>query len=714
MSHAVLTAPPRPAPAARPDGPLPRSGVGPGWPLTLLLAGYPVWWLLGVDSFLPLALAIPMLRQLRQRRTVVLPQGLGWWLLFCCWVLLGAALLWTDAPDAVPGGDSSRLVVFAFRLAWYAACGVVLVWVANTRREDLPDGRVRALLAWLFVLCTAGGIVGLLVPELEVTSLVESLLPAGLRGNAFVASLVHPQVADVQDVLGRPEPRPKAPFAFTNTWGSCLSLALVFLVALDRRRRPWLRLLVPAVLVVAAWPVVYSLNRGLWGSLAIGLLALVVLRARRGDPRAVVGLVLAVLVGLGALVASPLADIYSDRFDNQHSNSRRGQLLVTTTTSVTTGSPVAGFGTTRDVQGSFASISGAATPECPACGVPPLGTQGQLWLVLFSQGWIGLGLFLAFLAAALSRSRRCRTTNETTCTFVLLFFVVQLPVYDTLGLPLYIVMIAAGLVAREQAAAGVGPRRRVAVADLGRTVRRAAPVVAGATLVGALAGGALAAAPAQAVHRAGAVILVTPAPVYLATGAQEVVLTPDGRVDPPGDITVDTEAALLVSERSLRRASAATGQDIATLRDAVAVTAAPRSQVLRLTVDLPDRGDAERAARAVAASYLQAREEFLVQRRDDLVRALTRRLSQLDTVLTTVRAERERILREIDYLETSRPSVGEVIAAQPATRLSDRAEVPVASGAGLGLLVGVPLARRARRRSALNPTTRPEHQEQPS
>ncbi|MBC2959987.1 hypothetical protein [Nocardioides deserti] len=701
MPSSALVARPAPTPGPPPTrvpAPAPRShgGLGPGWPIVVLLAGYPVWWLLGLDSFLPLALAVPMLHQLRQRRTLVLPAGVGWWALFCCWVLLGGALLWTDAPDAVPGGDSSRLLVFGFRLAWYVACGIVLVWVANTRREDLPDGRVRALLAWLFVLCTAGGIVGLLAPELEVTSLVESLLPAGLSNNAFVASLVHPQVADVQDVLGRPEPRPKAPFPFTNTWGSCLSLSLVFLLALDRRRRRWLRLAVPALLVVAAWPVVYSLNRGLWGTLVIGLLALVVLKARRGDPRAVTGLVLAAVVGLGALVASPLAQVYVDRFENQHSNERRGQLLTTTTTSVTTGSPVAGFGSTRDVQGSFASISGAATPECPACGVPPLGTQGQLWLVLFSQGWVGLGLFLAFLAAALARSRRCRTTTEVTCAFVVLFFVVQLPVYDTLGLPLYVVMVAVGLLAREQAAAGEGRHREVHRGDLRRALRRAAPVVAACGLVGATAGTALAAAPADPVHRATAVILVTPAPVYLATGTPGTPLTVDGEADPPRDITVDTEAALLVSERSLRRAAAATGEDVAELREAVAVTAAPRSDVLRLTVDLPDPRDAERAADAVAASYLRERDVFLTQRRNDLVRSLTRQLAELDPGLTLLRAERERILREVDYLETSRPSVGEVVGASPAQRLPGRAEVPVASGAGLGLLAGVLLARRRR------------------
>ena len=90
------------------------------------------------------------------------------------------------------------------------------------------------------------------------------------------------------------------------------------------------------------------------------------------------------------------------------------------------GSPVVGFGSTRDVQGSFASIAGASTPDCPRCGVPPLGTQGHIWQLIFSQGFVGLGLFLTFFGMALARCWRCRTTVETLCTFTLSFFLLLL------------------------------------------------------------------------------------------------------------------------------------------------------------------------------------------------------------------------------------------------------------------------------------------------
>jgi hypothetical protein len=372
-----------------PDVPAPAGRRRAGWPahlpLTTLVLGYPLWWLLGIDSLLPLLLAGPMWWQLRRRRRWRLPPGAGWWFLFVLWVALGVTMLWVDAPGGVPGGGASRLLVFAYRLAWYVACATVLLWVTNLDRS-VSDRRLHALLGYLFVVCVAGGLLGLAAPAFEVRSAVELLLPHGLAANEFVSSLVHPQAADVQTVLGRPEARPKAPFPFTNTWGSCLSITLVFFVVVLKERPRW-RVAGVVVLVLAAVPVVYSLNRGLWASIALGVVGLTLLAVSRGSRVAVVGVVAGAVLGVLLLLASPLGTLYQDRLDHQHSNDRRAQLLEVTVDSVSHGSPVLGFGTTRDVEGSFASISGAATPDCPACGVPPLGTQGQLWLVVFSQGW---------------------------------------------------------------------------------------------------------------------------------------------------------------------------------------------------------------------------------------------------------------------------------------------------------------------------------------
>ncbi|WP_323791438.1 hypothetical protein [Nocardioides sp.] len=663
----------------------PQRLPGP-WPLVVLVVGYPVWWLLGIASFLPILLAVPMAHQLLRQRHVVRPPALGWWLLFVLWVVLGLPLLWIDAPGAADGGGASRIMVFGFRLAWYVACAVVLVWVTNLSPR-VSTGAVHRLLATLFAVCVAGGLLGLLAPTFESRSLVEVLLPGNLAGNEFVSSLVHPQAADVQSVLGRPETRPKAPFPFTNTWGSCLSLSLVFFVAALSRARPGLRLLGVGLLVVAVVPVVYSLNRGLWASIGLGAVGLVVLAVRRGSRRALAALVVAGVIAALLLLASPLGGLLQDRLDHQHSNDRRGQLLSTTVDSVTHGSPVLGFGTTRDVEGSFASITGGATPDCPACGVPPLGTQGQLWLVVFSQGWVGLTLFLGFLLRSLARSWRCRSPAETTSTFVVAFFVLQLPIYDTLGLPLYLVMIAIGLVARDQAESTRPVRRRPVRAS-----------VLAATLTLPLLGGTgagllVARAQGETDHAGKVSILITPAPVYLAGGSSldRERLATAGQAR---EVTIDTEAALLTSQGALAQASAETGLSIDELRTGIEITAPPKSQVLDLRVRSTTSTDADAATLAVAEAYLRSRRDYLEDRRLQSLDGLRRLIRDLGPGSYSVTEVRKSLAADITRLQVSRPEIGQVIRRTPAERLPSAPVVPVESGAALGLLLALLLHHR--------------------
>ncbi|CAN5642889.1 hypothetical protein BH11ACT8_BH11ACT8_16220 [soil metagenome] len=682
----VAHAPAAPVSPRRTSRALPES-----WPLALLLGGYPVWWLLGLDSILPILLAVPMTRQLLRRHQLRLPAGLGWWLLFLLWVAIGVVLLWVDAPGAVPGGGSSRLLVFGFRLAWYVACGIVLLWVTNLR-PSVSDASIHRLVAWMFLVCVAGGLLGLLVPGFELRSLVESLLPGSIRGNQFVASLVHPQAADVQGVLGRPETRPKAPFPFTNTWGSCLSITLVFFVAVLLRSSRKVRAAGLVLLVVAAVPVMYSLNRGLWATIALCLVGLVVLAAIRGNRGALIALLAGVALALVLFMASPLGALYQDRLDHQHSNDRRGQLLEATVDSVTQGSPVLGFGTTRDVEGSFASITGAATPDCPACGVPPLGTQGQLWLVVFSQGWLGLLFFLGFLWRSLTRSWTCRTDSETACTFVVGCFVLQLPIYDTLGMPLYLMMIAIGLVARQQE-----PLRRR------RQPRRESRAVVLLTLLvplalGTAAGVLVARLDDTTAYASRVSILITPAPVYLDSGST----LQGGRLAPapvPRNVTVDTEAALLKSERSLSRAASRSGTTVAALRDGVELTAPPTLQVLDVLVEAPTGPGAEDAAGDLALAYLHTRRVYLEHRRDETLGNLREQLRSIGSGSARLTAARDVVTARIAHLSVSRPTIGRVINQSSADPVSTQPVVPISSGAALGLLVGILLRRRTRSRT---------------
>lgn len=658
------------------------------------VAGLPLWWVLGIGSVVPLLLVLPLGRDLRRRGRVRLPPHIGWWFLFLVWAAIGVGTLWAAAPGAVADGGAGRLLVFGYRLAWYLACTVVLVWLGNTSVDRLPDQVVRRVLAAVFVVAVAGGLLGLLAPDLTITTLAERVLPGGLRSNGFVSTLVSAEAADVQQVLGDAEPRPKAPFAYTNTWGSVMSLTLVFFVAAALRSRSRLRWLAAPVLALATIPIVMSLNRGLWLALAADAVGLVVLLLVRRKYDALVALFAIAAILVGAVLTTSLGTTINERLDHPHSNERRSQLLETTVSSMTDGSPVVGFGSTRDVAGSFASIAGGATPDCPACGVPPLGTQGQLWLVLFSQGWFGTLFFLTFFVLALQRSWRCQSLNQTVATFVVGVFLLQLTVYDTLGLPLFIVMIAIGLVWREQRsdAASRGP------AGPERNLRRPSSptllLVAAGCTVGAVVGVAMTwHPPAEFVSTA--TVELTPAPTYLDTGEQEdpAELAAGQVPEAPVPATVDTEAALLLSDHALRLAG--TQVDIAadTLRNAIQISAPPLSTVLTVSVTTDAGRDPAAAAAAVSTEYLAARGRVLESLRTSLIGRLDERLRGIDPRDPAWAQTRAYLRRAVDHLRTDRQRVGSVLRIDPAHRVRVDRSVPLTSGIALGGLLGLIIAR---------------------
>ncbi len=681
-----------PAPGRRP---LPAH-----WPFTALFLGFPLWWLLGLRTVLPMLVVVVMLLQLSRRRVLRVPPGFGIWLLFLAWVAIGALVLWADAPGAVPGGGSSRTLVFAYRLAWYTAATVFLLWVTNLSERELPSSLVHRLLGFMFVVTAAGGLLGVLLPAFEFTSPFEMMLPRGLRSNALIQSMTHPAAADIQRVLGYLQARPKAPFAFANSWGSNLSLFLPFFVAaafLHVRRKGGVASVVGGglVLVLAAIPVIYSLNRGLWASLALGAAGLGFLVLRQGRIRTIAVAGVLALVALVAFVASPLGTLFQERLDNQHSNDRRSQLLVQTVTSTASGSPIVGFGSTRDVQGSFASIAGASTPDCPACGVPPLGTQGHIWMVIFSQGFVGTFLFLAFFVLALTRCWRCRTLNETLCTFTLGFFFLQLLVYDTLGTPLITVMIAFGLVLREQATGRTTGRPLPILNRTVDRVRAGAPLFVVLMVLGAIAG--LAWSTRQPVeYVARTEIQLRPYPTSLA----EAVLD-----DPsPSESTLDTEAAILVSEASL--GSVQGPADVESLRESIRVTAPPNTDLLDVELRSTDRVEGQRLLARVADSYLEQRARYLSQRRQQVLAMLRERQRQLQSIdvseLPVVRQESVAIKGSYQSREEAELAVeaailqvvltptaaGEIVRNWEPFRVPPERAVPATSGAGLGLVAG--------------------------
>lgn len=674
--------------------------LGELWPLAAAIVAYPVWWVLGLGSFVPVASTLPMAATLWRRRAQVrLPPAFGWWLLFLLFVLLSSSTLRTDASGAVPGsGGFDRIALYLFRLAWYVACTIVLVWAVNLRSR-VSFGRVAGVVGYMFVFCVLGGLAGILLPQVDFSSALELVLPRGLASNAYVASLVHPGLSDVQTILGYAEARPKAPFAFANTWGSVFSLTLPFfwvgwLVGGQR----WQRVAAPFVLVAGAFPMVLSLNRGLWVSLVLCGLLMVARQAVRGRSTSLIVLVLGLAVVVVALVASPLGTIVVERLNHGHSNERRSLLLQATVASASEGSPVIGFGSTRDVQGNFASIAGGSTADCAACGVPPLGTQGHIWLVIFANGLVGAGLFVLFFALALVRFARCRGPADTVATLLLVSFAVQVFVYDTLGLPLMLIMLAIGLAAREGRLRGGVVVQAPTVREGLRSMAPLVPVAAGLGAVGLAAGLAYALVVPRG-YTAAERISLTPSPVALGEPAG---------LRPARQSTIDTESGLLLSDQVLSQARPA-GESVAHLRSRVSVSAPSNTTVLVVKVTSGSAAEAEATAQDVTQAYLSVRSGMLAQERRDALSRLSARREALSTLLLPAQVDPEtttsspprtrrprNVVEELQTLDKTIQSVvltpvdaGTVIAVQPASIGARELGKFGGSGLAVGVLAGL-------------------------
>ncbi|MDA0564437.1 ligase [Streptomonospora sp. S1-112] len=439
-------------------------GPPPAWPLHWLLIGYPLWWVLGLGQFAFWIFAVPMAVELLRRHRATglrLPPGFTLWGLFLVWGVVGLALIGTSPAGTVPGSGS--LLGALVRLGGYLALTVVMLYVGNLSRRELPDLAVARSLGWLCLATVAGGMLGLLAPEWEFTAPTERLLPAGLAADAYVQDLLHPASAQIMDVLGYETARPKAPWEYTNTWGNMLSLLVPWLVVgwLARGPRPaagpvagaarpgswWRPLVAGAALAVSLAPIVYSLNRALWAGLVLTVGLVLVLLVRAGRTLAVGAVVLGATAALALALMSPLVDIVLERMDRPHSDDGRAATSVAAVEAANA-SPVLGWGTTRDMAGSSESIAVGPSPECPGCGNHTIGNNGQLWLLLVANGWVGTALFLAFFGYTAWRHRRDTTPVGAAALLTVLLLFWYMFFYVALTGPLAVTMIAVALLWR--------------------------------------------------------------------------------------------------------------------------------------------------------------------------------------------------------------------------------------------------------------------------
>ena len=430
-----------------------ESPTATGRPLLWLLAGYPLWWALGLGQFAYWVFAVPMaLELLRRRRAVGLrvPPGFWLWALFLAWSALGLALVPLDMPGTVPGSGGYGGALL--RVVNYAVLTVLLLYVGNLTERELPTRAVVTALTVLGLATIAGGYLGMLAPRFEFTAPLEYLLPGRLSDDPFMQALIHPASAQVMDIFGYDSARPKAPWEYTNVWGYMISLLLVWSAVLlvGRRGAPlWARWVLSAAMVLSVVPIVYSLNRALWVGLALSLLYAGLVALRRGRVLPVALCALAAVLSVGVLALSPLADVVRARADAPHSDDGRAATNAASVAAAGS-SPVLGWGTTRETLGSSDSIAIGPSVECPGCGQHVIGNAGQLWMTLIASGWVGTALFTGFFASMAWRYRSAVTAAGQCALLTVLLLFWYMFFYVALMSPLAVTMVAVALLWRNE------------------------------------------------------------------------------------------------------------------------------------------------------------------------------------------------------------------------------------------------------------------------
>ncbi|MDQ1652379.1 MAG: hypothetical protein QOI35_1579 [Cryptosporangiaceae bacterium] len=452
------------APTTRRRSPVKRLiHTRPGWPVVALLAGYPIWWALGFGVLVYPLLAVPMFAHLLHRRPIKLPPGFGLWVLFLAWQLLAIPALALNPPGTVTETVTGRLLAVLIRLGSYLAVTVMLLYIGNLSEKELPRQRLVKLLAWMFIVTVAGGLLGVLSPTFNFTSPLELVLPHGIRANTYVQNLVHPASSQVQDVLGYSAPRPKAPFEYTNAWGNNVSLFAIWFVTLvvtgglaKRRALKWLTLI--GVLSIAALPIIYSLNRGMWIGVGLSAIYVTLRLAARRNYGPLGAMVLATLI-LGLVVmVTPLKDMISSRLQHGHSNQVRSSLSVETI-GLTNDSPILGYGSTRTVAGSADSIAVGRSSSCAKCGNFNLGSNGQLWQAMIAGGYASAGLYMGLFAYLAWRYRRDHSAIGIAGSTVMLLALFYSLVYNAFPTPIAFYFLALALLWRNEMDQATGERR---------------------------------------------------------------------------------------------------------------------------------------------------------------------------------------------------------------------------------------------------------------
>jgi hypothetical protein len=409
---------------ALPSSTLPRWATPPrGWQPYAIFLGLPLWWLAGFSFFMWPLIVAPIVYPLLRRGELRAPRRFGIWLLFIGWMIASGIEL----------HSASRVIAWSWRLSFYLSATVLFLWIYNASRERIPTRSVINGLAGFWVCVIYGGWLAVVYPTLQLSSPAEYLFPHSLLNNTYFYAHVHLQVAEVQRFLGFEEGRPQTFFAYTNAWGStCAMLTPVALAALAAKPgRVWGRVL-KVTLGLSVVPIIFSLNRGLWLSLGVGLAYAAVRFGALRDIRRVMRVLGAVVV-VGAVIAfSPLGGLVSGRFSHQTGDTSRLARDQAAQSQIAS-SPVLGYGAPQQ--------NTAVTHTQKS-----VGTESEIFLLLYSHGVPALFLYGVWMAYTIVRTGKSRTRDSPPIFWIhvaLIVAIVQSPYYELTERMPFILVFAA-------------------------------------------------------------------------------------------------------------------------------------------------------------------------------------------------------------------------------------------------------------------------------
>lgn len=406
--------------ASEPARPRGHSASLPTWPLVLVFAGYPLWWVLGVGDMALAVVAVAMVHQMLRRRVhPVVPVGFGVWLLFLAWIAVSIVRL----------DSGGRLIGFGYRGLIYVAATIAFIYVFSDRWTFSLE-RVAGLLTGFWAVLVVGGYLGLIWPLFTLRTPLAYVLPEGLLANELVRDMAIRRLTqfnpDAWIVLF---PRTSAPFVYTNGWGNAYSILTPVIVAYAFQLSGARRTALLAAVVASAVPAMLSLNRGMFIGLGIAALYITIRSLAAGNTRVLLGVAAAGLIAAIAFAVLPVQERLSFRLETSSTTEDRSSIYEETLERALE-SPILGHGAPRP-------------SEVP--GLPSAGTHGQLWMVVFSHGIPAAVLLLVWLVVAFANTWGHASGIGLAMHAATLVAMVEILYYNfvTVGLVVLMVMIAA-------------------------------------------------------------------------------------------------------------------------------------------------------------------------------------------------------------------------------------------------------------------------------